>query len=155
MSQYVVKRHKGRSGKSVYEWRVYAVNKVGVNDCRTITTQLAKFRSEEPARLYQAQLAGRDIYAIGGRRMTPLPTIVQRAADRLIAYAAYYDGRFARAEGGGRTIRNPFPPVTLAAREWQRGYDDEAAERSNPPRQGVVIPQPKGCVTRQMIEALK
>ncbi len=58
--------------------------------------------------------------------MTPLPTIVQRAADRLIAYAAYYDGRFAQAEGAGRTIRNPFPPATIAASEWQRGYDDEA-----------------------------
>ena len=42
-----VRKHKGRSGKSVYEWRVYRVREV--NPGRTITTQLGKYRTEEQA----------------------------------------------------------------------------------------------------------
>ena len=46
-STITVRKHKGRSGQSVYEWRVYRVTQV--NAGRTITTQLAKCRSQEQA----------------------------------------------------------------------------------------------------------
>ncbi len=59
MTEYVVKKHKGRSGRSVFEWRVFAINKSGGNNCRTITTQLAKFRSEDSAVEFQARLIAR------------------------------------------------------------------------------------------------
>ncbi len=40
-----VRKHKGRSGKSVYEWRVYRVSTQGKGH----QTQLAKCRSLEAA----------------------------------------------------------------------------------------------------------
>jgi hypothetical protein len=43
----VVKKHKGRSGKSVYEWRVYRVSEP--NPGKVIKSQLGKYRSQELA----------------------------------------------------------------------------------------------------------
>ncbi len=43
----VVQKHKGHSGQSVFEWRVYRVTQV--NAGRTIKTQLAKYRTQEAA----------------------------------------------------------------------------------------------------------
>ena len=45
--RYEIKKHKGRSGKSVYEWRVYSVTRHGIT--RTIRQQLAKYRTEAEA----------------------------------------------------------------------------------------------------------
>jgi len=53
----VVKRHKGHSGVSVYEWRVYRVFTQGA---KTRQVQLMKSKSEEAARNYAAQLEKRD-----------------------------------------------------------------------------------------------
>ena len=52
--RYEVKQHRGRSGLSVYEWRVYSVISQPVN--RTIRTQLAKYRTERPARSFLEKL---------------------------------------------------------------------------------------------------
>jgi hypothetical protein len=46
-STVTVRKHKGRSGQSVYEWRVYRVTQV--NAGRTVTTQLAKYRTQDAA----------------------------------------------------------------------------------------------------------
>jgi hypothetical protein len=43
----VVRKHKGRSGRSVFEWRVYSVIEAAPG--RTITTQLGKYRTQEAA----------------------------------------------------------------------------------------------------------
>ena len=40
-----VRKHKGRSGRSVFEWRVYSV----IEGPKTITTQLGKYRTQEAA----------------------------------------------------------------------------------------------------------
>lgn len=44
----VIRKHKGRSGLSVYGWRVYRVSEV--NPGRTVNTQLGKYRSQDEAR---------------------------------------------------------------------------------------------------------
>lgn len=58
MSKYIVKRHAGRSGQSVYEWRVYHVLD---QNGRARQTQLAKYRSQETAEkaaeIYRANAA--------------------------------------------------------------------------------------------------
>ena len=41
----VVRKHKGRSGRSVYEWRVYSVT----SGPKVHNTQLGKFRTQEAA----------------------------------------------------------------------------------------------------------
>ena len=46
MTDYVVCHHKGRSGRSVFEWRVYAVYS---HHSRRITIQLVKYRTREGA----------------------------------------------------------------------------------------------------------
>jgi hypothetical protein len=42
-----VVRHKGHSGKSVYEWRVYRI--IEASPGRVIKSQLGKYRSQELA----------------------------------------------------------------------------------------------------------
>lgn len=44
-----VQKHKGHSGKSVFEWRVYCVSTLYG---RTIKTQLAKCKTQEAAEAY-------------------------------------------------------------------------------------------------------
>jgi len=51
MTKYVVKHHKGHSGKSVYEWRVYAIYANGSK------YQLAKLKSKAAADAFCARLA--------------------------------------------------------------------------------------------------
>jgi hypothetical protein len=46
---FELKHHKGHSGKSVFEWRVYRVSTP--NPGRTIRTQLGKYRTKEAAEL--------------------------------------------------------------------------------------------------------
>jgi hypothetical protein len=41
----IVRKHKGRSGVSVYEWRVYSVT----SGPKVHTTQLGKYRTQEAA----------------------------------------------------------------------------------------------------------
>jgi hypothetical protein len=53
MQRYTVKRHNGHSGRSVYEWRVYAITEHGG---RTITTQLGKFHTEDTAIAFRNKL---------------------------------------------------------------------------------------------------
>jgi hypothetical protein len=50
MTHYTVKHHKGHSGKSVYEWRVYATYE------GPIRSQLGKFRTEASAREFLRRL---------------------------------------------------------------------------------------------------
>jgi PII-like signaling protein len=50
-STIMVRKHKGRAGKSVYEWRVYRVITTGIDGARTIKTQLGKYRTEQAAEL--------------------------------------------------------------------------------------------------------
>ncbi len=61
--------------------------------------------------------------ADGDGSMTPLPTIVQRAADNARGYTAYHVGALSRREFPRRT--NPWPTWSIERREWANGWADE------------------------------
>jgi hypothetical protein len=53
----IVSHHKGRSGLSVYEWRVYRVTQ---DNARTRKFQLGKFRTKESAERAAAHYRNND-----------------------------------------------------------------------------------------------
>jgi hypothetical protein len=54
----IIRKHKGRSGQSVFEWRVYRVIQ---NNAKTHNIQLAKCRSQERAEQIAAHYRSRDL----------------------------------------------------------------------------------------------
>lgn len=74
MLRYEVRHHKGRSGKSVFAWRVYSVMTVGFS--RKRKTQLAKYKTEA-----EAQRCREHFEAADARR-------AQEAKERAARYAA-------------------------------------------------------------------
>jgi hypothetical protein len=74
-AEFVVKHHRGRSGKSVFAWRVYRVVDWNGNGSRIVRTQLAKFRTEEAANKAAARMRLHDATA-----QARSAEILQRAA---------------------------------------------------------------------------
>lgn len=60
MTTFKIKLHKGRSGKSVFEWRVYEIITPSNPSApqRTVTLQLAKCKTREAAERFLARVEG-------------------------------------------------------------------------------------------------